>query len=324
MKKTFVLFLAIFISLVSSAQVENVVLTMHLKNGDIITGKTDIAEISLKTSYGTLKFPVGDINSINIGIHNSDIDKGKLLGLLEQLEAGTSREKESAFDKVIKMSQGAIPFIKSYMQNSKQINIKEDISLATLYEVMLAKHKVTKNYSLYDEVVFNGKNSVEGTYDFQELLIVSDYGRIRINRKDIESIDVKILAEEGFDKDNTFKLFANQFVTGNKESGWLNTGILVKKGQQVKITSDGMITLASLSGGTYSSDGGINGAPGPSDRKVNYGQVLYKIGQNTKLKKAGENISFSAENTGIIFLSIFETVFNSANTGYYTTKVKVK
>ena len=61
------------------SQVENIVFTLHLKNGDIVTGTTDIAEIALETSYGNLKFPVGDINSINVGIQNSTFDKVKLI-----------------------------------------------------------------------------------------------------------------------------------------------------------------------------------------------------------------------------------------------------
>lgn len=324
MQKYLATFILSLFSIITFSQIENVVFTLHLKNKDIITGTTDITEIPLKTSYGNLTFPVGDINSINIGLQNANFDKANLLNLLDKLDFGNAKEKERAFDEIIKMNEGSIPFIKSYMQNSKQNNTNEDVSVEVLYEVMLAKFNVSRNYNLYDEIVFNGKNSVEGTFDFSDILLETDYGRIRINRKDIESIDIKILAEEGFTKDNIFKVFANQFVYGNKENGWLNTGILVKKGEQIKITADGTISLASLSGNTYTPDGGINGAPGPTDKKVNYGQLIFKISQTGSPIKSGENITYTADKTGIIFLSIYETVFNTANTGYYNAKVSVK
>jgi hypothetical protein len=324
MHRLFTIFLLSILTLFTYGQIENVIFTLHLKNGDIVTGTTDITEIPLKTSYGNLNFPVGDINSINIGLQNSNFDKARLLDLLDKLDFGNTKEKERAFDEIIKMNEGAIPFIKSYLQNSKQANANGEISVEVLYEVMLAKFNVSRNYSLYDEIVFNGKNSVEGTFDFLAILLETDYGRIRIDRKSIESIDIKILAEEGFTKDNIFKVFANQFVSGNKENGWLNTSILVKKGEQIKISADGSVSLASLSSNTYSPDGGINGAPGPTDKKINYGQLLFKISQTGKPIKAGESITYTANKTGIIFLSVYETVYNTANTGYYNAKVSVK
>ncbi len=324
MKRLFIVLFFFLSYFLSYSQIENIVFTLHLKNGDVITGNSDITEIELKTNYGNLKFPVGDINSINIGLHNSSFDKAKLLSLLEKLDNGSSKEKNNAFDKIIAMEEGAIPFIRSYIQNTKNIDLSNDVSVNVLYEVMLAKFNVSKNYSLYDEIVFNGKNSVEGEYSFDNLLLETDYGRIRIERKSIKSIDIKILAEEGFTKDNTFKVFANKYVSGNKEEGWLNTGILVKKGEKIKITADGTISLASLSGNTYTPDGGLNGSPGPTDKKINYGQLLYKISQNASPKKVGENMSAVADKTGIIYLSIYETVYNAANSGYYNAKVKVK
>jgi len=324
MQRLLIFFILFFSSSILNAQIENIVFTLHLKNGDIITGNSDITEITLKTDYGNLRFPVGDINSIKIGLQDSNFDKARLLDLLTKVDEANTKEKERAFDEIIKMNEGAIPFIKSYLQNSKESNTNNDISVRVLFEVMLSKYKISKNYSLYDEIVFNGKNSVEGNYDFQSIVLESDYGRIRIERKSIESIDIKILKDEGFLKNNTFKVFANKYVSGNKEEGWLNTGILVKKGEQIKIMADGTISLASLSGNSYTPDGGLNGSPGPTDKKLNYGQLMFKISQNGKPKKVGDNITITADKTGIIYLSIYESVYNSANTGYYNAKVIVK
>jgi len=314
----------ILISLFSFSQVENVIYTLHLKNGDIISGKIDVDEIVLETNYGKLTFPIGDINSINLGLQNSNFDKSKLLDLLEILSSSNKNNsaKERAFDEIIKMKEATIPFIKSYMQSTKEYNDSE-FSVNVLYEVMLSKYNITKNYSIYDEIIFNGKNSVEGTYSFENIVLETDYGRIKIERNFIQSIDVKIV-EDGFRKDNTFKVLANKYISGNKEKGWLNTGILVKKGDKLKIVADGTIRLASLSGNTYTADGGINGAPGPLDKKINYGQLLYKISQSGKAQKAGDNLNIEVEKTGILYLSIFETVYNPANTGYYNVKVRVK
>ena len=244
--------------------------------------------------------------------------------LLDKLDFGANKEKENAFDEIVKMNEGAIPFIKSYLQNSNTLSNSSELSVEVLYEVMLSKYKVSKNFNLYDEVVYNGKNTVEGTWVFQDIILETSYGRIKVARKNIESIDIKTMAAEGFSKDNSFKVFANRYVLGNKEEAWLNTGILVKKGQEIKITADGEISLASLSGNKYSPDGGVNGSPGPTDKKLNYGNLVFRISQNGTPIKAGDNLKITAERTGIIFISIYETVFNSANSGFYTANVRVK
>lgn len=325
MLRLLILFISILLTFNLSAQVENVVFTLNLKNGDKITGNIDVSEILLETDYGKLSFPIADINTINLGLINSSFDKAKLLDLLDIIDSSNKSNtvKERAFDEIIKMNEGAIPFIKSYLQNSKEFN-NSDLSVTTLYEVMLSKYNVTKNYSIYDEIKFNEKNSIEGNYSFKNIILETQYGRIKIERKLIKSIDIKTISNDGFSKDNVFKIFSNKYVSGNQEKGWLNTGILVKKGNKIIITADGTIRLASLSGNTYTPDGGVNGTPGPLDKKINYGQLLFKVGQNGKVQKAGDNIKIEASKTGILYLSIFETVFNVANTGYYTAKVLVK
>lgn len=325
MLRLLILFISILLTFNLSAQVENVVFTLNLKNGDKITGNIDVSEILLETDYGKLSFPIADINTINLGLINSSFDKAKLLDLLDIIDSSNKSNtvKERAFDEIIKMNEGAIPFIKSYLQNSKEFN-NSDLSVTTLYEVMLSKYNVTKNYSIYDEIKFNEKNSIDGNYSFKNIILETQYGRIKIERKLIKSIDIKTISNDGFSKDNVFKIFSNKYVSGNQEKGWLNTGILVKKGNKIIITADGTIRLASLSGNTYTPDGGVNGTPGPLDKKINYGQLLFKVGQNGKVQKAGDNIKIEASKTGILYLSIFETVFNVANTGYYTAKVLVK
>ncbi|MCD8528947.1 MAG: hypothetical protein LRY27_03040 [Chitinophagales bacterium] len=319
--KKYLLFFFILFSLSVFAQ-EEVELSVHLKNGDILTGKSDLRLIPFKTDFGTLNLPIDQINSIEIGLKDSRFDKGNLLSLLNKVDNGSTNEKNNAFDEVLKMDEGAIPFIKAYLNSSPSIpNENNDITVQTLYEVMLAKYNVSRNYSLYDVLTYNYEFKVEGSYDFSQLTIDTDYGIIKIDRNDIARIDVKLVNKELKNK-NSFKLFANQHISGNKEEGWLNTGILVKKGEKITITASGQIVLASLSGNTYTPDGGVNGSLGPQDNKTNYGQIVFKISSSGTALKAGDSYTGYATQTGIIYLAIYESMYNSANAGYYNVNVK--
>jgi hypothetical protein len=325
MKKLFIAIIVILTAGNSFSQFsENVELTLHMKNGDVLTGKSDLREIPFKTDFGVLNFPIDQVNAIDLGLQDSRFDRGNLLNLLDKIEAGRGKEAEKAFDEVVAMDEGAIPFIKSYLKtienNEPSVN---DLTVQTLYEVMLARHKISRNYSLFDVLTYKDEYKVEGSYPFSHLMVDTKYGKLRVERNTIARIEVKIVMD-GLASRNSFKLYANKHISGNKDDGWLNTGILVKKGQPIDINAAGAVVLASLSGNTYSPSGGINGSPGQTDAKVNYGQVVFKIGQGDSPKKAGDSYSGIAESTGIIYISIYESVFNIANSGYYSVNVEVK
>jgi len=51
------------------------------------------------------------------------------------------------------------------------------------------------------------------------------------------------------------------------------------------------------------------------------GNLVYRIGEYGETIKAGSKYTGTAKDAGTIFLSIYESVFNSANTGYYPQKL---
>lgn len=318
-------FLSFFaLSGISQTVNEKVQLTLHLKNGDIITGDSELTEIRFETDFGNLNFPIDQVSSIKVGLKDSEFDKSYLLSLLDKIEYGNAKDKEKAFDNIVKLEEGAIPFIKAYLESTPSNNSPEnaDISVATAYEVMLAKYKVDRNYNIYDVVTYQDKYQMEGTYAFDDISVGTDYGKIRIKRNRINLIEVKIV-NEGLENQKAFKLFANRYVSGNSEGGWLNTGILVKQGETLKMSANGQVTLASLSGNIYTPDGGMNGSAGPLGEQLNFGNVVFKVGQSGKVQKAGANYKGVANQTGIVYISIYESVFNSANNGFYNVNVRV-
>ena len=52
-----------------------------------------------------------------------------------------------------------------------------------------------------------------------------------------------------------------------------------------------------------------------------YGNLVYKIGDTGTTTKAGSKFSGVAETSGMLYLSIYETVYNASNSGYYSVKV---
>ena len=60
------------------------------------------------------------------------------------------------------------------------------------------------------------------------------------------------------------------------------------------------------------------------DMATKYGSVIYKIGEFGDIKQAGSKFDSTAEAEGVIYISIYETVYDKGNSGSYTVKVTKK
>ena len=99
------------------------------------------------------------------------------------------------------------------------------------------------------------------------------------------------------------------------------------------MAATGEVTLASLSNAVYKPDGSTK-ASGATDYTggdyegastyATYGMLVYKIGENSYDNlKAGAKYTGTAKTNGMLYLSIYETVFNANNKGSYNVKVTV-
>ena len=297
--------------------------TLNLKNGDRITGLSDIKTIQFGTQYGNLAFPVNDIDKIQLGLQANKNDKQFVIDELDRIMFGAPEEANRSFDVLAGMDAGVIPIIDEY---TSDINYRpktgSSINVETLMEVLLGLHDVPKNYSEYDVIYFDDEHSIEGVYNFDEITVSTSFGDLTVKRKRIRSMEINIVQDEESQTRN-FKLEAQTHIEANPEGGWYNTGIIIKEGNYIRMTATGEIVLASLSNNTYTADGGVAGAPGPENDELNFGNVIFKIGENGESMKAGDDFFGEIETTGLLYLSIYETVFNEGNTGSYNVKVRI-
>ena len=311
------------ITYIGIAQNERPVFTLKLRNGDALTGVADISSVSFKTSYGDLAFPIREVLNITLGVNTFGVDKDVVKSYLENIQNSDASIASSAFDKLIKMEAGALPYVKAFIESPSYKKKDGDITVDLAYDVLLSRHNLTKSFHNKDILQTTGNTSIEGSYEFESLTLETDYGRISVSRSKINSIAV---AYKEVNNANTgsYKLNANQHIASNTNGGWVNTGVLVRKDQLIKITASGQVNLASISNNAYTPDGGVNGSPGAKSSEPSYGALVFKVGDSGIVMKAGDNYTGRAAATGIIYISIFESVFNAANTGSYIAKVSVQ
>ncbi len=188
-----------------------------------------------------------------------------------------------------------------------------------------------ENGKSMDIVEIDNTYSMAGQTNIKTMDVKTDYGTLNIPSDKIERMEVYMMT----DGQSTFKLLASKHISTNTAGGWLNTGVMVKKGESFTITANGQVVFASLSGAKYTPDGKTVGTAGASSYDYGaetgldnsypmYGNVVYKIGEQGTIMKAGDKFSGTAPDYGMLYLSIYEVVFNPANTGSYIVKVERK
>lgn len=324
-KIVFSLFVALFsINVMAS----NFLITAKMKNGDVITGKSTLNKLNVKTAYGELNIPSEKVNNITLGIITDKTKETVVQTELKKLQMSNPKEAEGIYKKLLEMGTPILGIVKAYTENATyQVSDNFEFSVEDLLEKLYNKSGLEYGVTVNDVIEFDLDSKVEGNLTLNEIQLNSNYGLLNLKRENIQSLELSVLDDNIALGDNVFKLNANKHISGNDEKGWLKTSIKVKAGTSITFSASGKIVLKSLSGGIYGPDGYVGGKEDSAydaEAEIPYGSLVYKIGEEGDAQKAGSKSTIKVEEEGELYISIYETVFNQENTGSYTVKIVVK
>lgn len=329
MKKIKASLLAILMLIATTIFSSNVQITVRLKNGDVVTGKSTLPKISLTSPYGNLSIPVEKISIIKLGIVSDKTKDGAVLPDLNKLQTvKTEAEAKVIYDRLMGYGTPILSTVINFTQNPfYKISDLDNYTIEQLIDELYKQANIPAGQSVNDAVTFDGSNYIEGVIAFSDITIQSEYGNLTFKRDRIESLELSPI-DETVGTDGNYRLKASIHISGNENNkGWVNTGVKVKPGDKLSITANGKIILKSLSGGTYGPDGyvsGVKDAAYTDDMEIKYGTVVYKIGEYGLLKQAGSKFDGNVNEEGTVYISIYETVYDKTNTGSYSVKVLKK
>ncbi len=332
----------------SSIQAQTKVdLNLILHDGNIMSGTSEFKEFILKSNYGTLNIPLKQVSSVSFGLKIDEANKSKIKNYLNDFKANSESVRQNAYDKIMEFGISALPILQEYLDANTNLVEAEDYSPSKLFSELSVAANGLENMTEFDWVDFDESYKMGGNLNIQKIDLKTEYGNLSIPISKIKTADISVI--ESNSGDNIYKLQANKHISGNASFGWLKTGIRLKSGQKISVSSSGSITLASLSNGVYTPDGlktedssvnsevgtvveqsseGVVAPPVVNDTYSDaayptYGQVVYKIGEAGESLKAGKKATIKVNKSGMLYLSIYETVFNAGNKGSYNVKVKV-
>jgi len=341
MKKIFISFFTAFVLQASAQKVADV--SLELLDGNIIKGTTTVNDIDFVTAYGKLLIPVTKLNHIDVGIGRDNSVSEKAKNYLKILSTTNNEEtRKGTYTDLVKLGIKAIPAINDFYNDPKNISEENTYTGEFTIDNALGEIKSAGNLGndtpIEDVITMENNYTMGGTYNFVKMDVKTEYGNLSVPKEKIKSIDVSVPTEAG-KGEFSFKLTASKNISGNTNGGWFKTGITLKAGQRFTITSNGEVTLASLSNSKYKPDGSSK-AEGAADFTKpygsnedgeysgggypTYGQVVYRVGEtSTETLKAGGKFTGSAKTSGMLMISIYETVFNANNKGMYNVKVSL-
>ncbi len=315
--------LGLFLSLSISLAQKLADVTLYLYDGSVLYGQAKMKkDIGVNTPYGKLTIPLRDITQITFGLEKdesiaADINKNI------QLLANTSDEKsiQAAEENIQKYGLKSVYYLESFLDKNTSTH-SENVS--HLLNTVLSTYDLM-DYSFSDAVIMSNGDKISGKIDFQTIEFSNSFLKTTIPVGSIKNMEVAYF--EGADGNFNFSLKASKYIMANNNGGWFNTGVKVKKGQTIEISARGEIVLASLDNKKYTPDGNVVGAE-PTDNNdptyFNYGTLIFKISVNGKNLKAGSSAKYIADSDGIIYFTIYETVYSEKNTGVYQVKLSIK
>jgi len=333
MKKITGTVFAVFMAFAVTAQ-NDVELRLTLRDGNVMSGTSKMNSVSLTTAYGKLEIPIKNVTALDLGISADKSVNDKVTNLVKQLANSSETTRKSAYDELVKMDIKAIPALSEFMYSAKyEPSTYTDYTADAALSELESKFSVEGSLSDKDVVSIDYEYSMGGTYEFSKIDLKTEYGTLSIPKEKIKHIDVLYTGDSG-NGEMTFKLMASKHISSNTAGGWFKTGIMLKQGQKLSMTATGEVIFASLSGSKYKPDGTISGSAAAVENYEGeystgtyptYGNVVYKIGEtSTQVLKAGAKFNGSAAASGMLYISIYETVYNASNTGSYTVKISVK
>ena len=323
MKK--VIHLAVALQITTSLLAQKIAdVTLNFYDGGILYGTAKMQDIKFKTSYGNLNIPLKDVAQIQFGLVKDESIANDINKFI-QIVANANDENTiaSAKENILKHGLKAIYYLENYL-NKNTATYPEN--LQDIINEILSTNNIN-DYSFEDALVLNNGDKISGSVDFKSIEFTNSFLKTNIPTNVIKSMDVSYY--DNSSGISQFILKANKHIMANPNGGWLNTGIKVKKGQTIEISARGEIVLASLDNKKYTPDGNVVGQESVlgeinDPTYFNYGTLIFKIGINGKNLKAGTNARYIADESGVLYLSIYETVYSEKNTGKYQVKVSIK
>jgi hypothetical protein len=283
-----------------------------LQDGSSFRGKLDIKSFEVETPYGKLVVPASDVIRIRVGKNSNKELKTKIDKLIADLGSKEFQTRETAQKELAKIGSKAYSEIEAATNST-------DAEIATRAQALLAEISLGDDEEVQpneDEIV-TPTLTLRGTIKFDAFQLQTRFGVLKVDKKDVAVITLSEMADAG----KIVKLTDRN----TAQSGWLDTGIRVKRGDRIVSTATGSINWVNSG---YVTDPRGNPQIGQwtriNNQPILYGALVGRIGPSGQFFLMGDKYSDKAAADGNLFIAIGCNWGPQNATGEYKVRIEVR
>jgi len=297
------------------------VVKVYMLDGSIITGKINLKEFLVETSYGLLKVPVADVLKITPGLDSHPEVAANMAALVDKLGSTEFNERETAQKELTNMG----PTIRSELAKFAK---DPDAERRNRVQAILAEiDQATDEDSGKNESWVRGDTlttptfAIVGTIQPRTFEMISSYGTLTIKLPEVRALSRNIAAA----RPETTKTVEVQGAH-NANNNPLTTTIKVEKGDQITFSAEGSITLSPWGNRAISSPEGAANYGWFIPGQIPMGALVGRIGKDGQFFKIGNKLTMTADRAGVLCFGVgIQADFAGNNfPGSYKVKVKIK
>ena len=279
---------------------------VRLRSGTALVGTLEPVEWRIKTAFGELKIPVGEIASVRFGRRSQPERLDAIESAIGDLGSTNAERRDHARAALVETGAfGALSLARAMKDH-------EDPEVRRLCkEVLEALDLEESAYVKDDDVIETTKFNLTGTIDLRAFKVnVPELGALPVRRGDIVRIHL-------FKADRP-KAYA---VSGTNiwPNGWLDTKITFKKGERVEISAEGTIHFPNWGNQMFTPDGSPHMG---NIAGMGIGTLAGRFGKSGAPFRVGSSYSGKANASGTLRLVVILNVHGQVTNGEYDVTVR--
>jgi hypothetical protein len=295
---------------------------LHLVDGSVITGELTVSHVTVETEFGELRIPVEKLMGFKPGLDSNPELTKRIETLVEQLGGNDYKARESAHRELASMGVKLQNEIDRFSDGGNAERKKHLAEIRTEIEQLSEQaddfDEETADPWIRGDAVHTPDFTIVGSIKEKSFAVNSRYGVLNVDLSEISFVD----REGGNAGESNVRIVVsgNDFIQANPKS----TGIKVTKGDTIKISADGQITLTPW-GNNYIATPDGNSQSGKFRNTIDNGALTAQIG-SSEFIMVGSKKSFVAKESGLLKLgtAMMDNYTNGYNyPGEFKVKVKV-
>jgi hypothetical protein len=284
--------------------------TAEIRTHDGSSNRVKVLEesITIETRYGKLTVPIADVRRIDIGGQKSEAIEAKIRLALSRLGSDVHRDRELGSRDLVSLGRVAYwDVLRATKSQNLEVSTRAQTILKTILDNLppdqVPKNELdvieTRDFPIHGRILGQGFKCQSEVFDSLPVQLFQVRSIRLRHTKDTDWVSVDASRED-----------------------WQSSGVDADKGTLIRLVAEGTVDLWPQQAGMYQAQPRGFSCTGKGGQFM-AGALIARIG-NGPAFMVGDQLEFTARDTGHLFFNIVGSPWNNASSGNYRVKVSAE